>query len=426
MGHARTSQSPPQGQKALKASGSRAPPTRSSRSQTECPGLSSRLVPTPASLSSHHSCLPAPGHVLREALTCRGEGQVQAQPGPRAQRCHLSGGDGPSQGNFSAQIESWRRDRRCPTDTCVLPPILQVGAWRSHTERRAKARSWTRVSRPPSSRGSFTADCPCPHLCPQEEMDGGKGRKGRKESRLVFKRSVLKKHFLSLSPTGPALSRCRLASGTTLASLLHGPRGCRYIFQSQLEGGWLKSQMWKTVRRFSKSQHRIPLLAPQETENRTTPTLPAVSFTAPNGRSNRVSTGGGTGKSNANCFQHGGILLNLNKEGDSNTSCTHRENIMLSEISVQQKDGYSDDSVSMSPEGCLVHRDRNSGCQGLGEGRGWGVSAQWGAKFQLGKTENVSLELDGEGDGTRMRMNFTPLNLTFQKGLETVNHGRCI
>lgn len=252
----------------------------SSRSQTECPGLS---APTPGSyacfLSSHHSCLPAPGHVLREALTCRGEGQVQAQPGPRAQRCHLSGEMGPSQGNFSAQIESWRRDRRCPTDTCVLPPILQVGAWRSHTERRAKARSWTRVSRPPSSRAHSQQIALSPHLCPLEEMDGGKGRKGRKESRLVFKRSVLKKHFCLYHLPAPPLSH-RLASGTTLVSLLHGPRGCRCHLSEPVRGRLAKKSdvedSTAVLKKVNIEFHFWPL---KELKTGTTPTFPAVSFT---------------------------------------------------------------------------------------------------------------------------------------------------
>ena len=125
-----------------------------------------------------------------------------------------------------------------------------------------------------------------PHPCPPEEMDGGKGRKGRKKSRLVFKRSVLKKHFCLYHLPALLLSR-RLAPGTTPISLLHGPRGCCCHLSEPVRGRLAKksdvANSTAVLKKLNIEFHSWPL---KELKAGATLAFPAGHSQSPEGRSN--------------------------------------------------------------------------------------------------------------------------------------------
>lgn len=209
----------------------------------------------PWALSSQLSCLPAPGHVLREALTCLG--------GPGSARTQASEtpppwGDGPIPGQFLSPDRITEERQEVPhrhPDAASHPSGwgLEKGWGGPEVTHGEASQSQEPDPGVPTALfpGSFTADRSVSPPVTPKEMDGGKGRKGRKKSRPVFKRPVLKKSIcLYRLPAPPRLAGWHLVPPPSPFST--ASEAAAATFQSQLEGGWLKSQMWKTVRRFSK------------------------------------------------------------------------------------------------------------------------------------------------------------------------------
>lgn len=193
----------------------------------------------PRALSSHLSCLPAPGHVLREALACLGgPGSASTQ----ASETPPPWGDGPIPGQFLSPDRIREERQEVPhrhVDVASHPSGwgLEKG-WGGPEVTHGKA-SQSQEPDPgiPTALfpGSFTADRSVSPPVTPKEIDGGKGRKGRKKSRLVFKRPVLKKSTCLYRLPAPPLSR-RLAPGTTPISLLHCLRGCRCHLSEPVRG----------------------------------------------------------------------------------------------------------------------------------------------------------------------------------------------
>lgn len=129
-------------------------------------------------LSSHHSCLPAPGHVLREALTCLG--------GPGSARTQASEtpppwGDGPIPGQFLSPDRIMEERQEVPHRH--LRAASHPSGWGLEVTHGEASQSQELDPGVPIALfpGSFTVDRCLPTRAPQRKwMEGKEGRGGSK------------------------------------------------------------------------------------------------------------------------------------------------------------------------------------------------------------------------------------------------------